>query len=122
MILDRRTVGQLGDRLAEHYLTELGARLLARNYRIPFGEIDLVYMHEGELVAVEVKTRTVDELAQPEEAVNWRKLRCIVQALTSYAADTGYLELPWRIDVVAIELEMDGGVRRLNHLPSVYPA
>ena len=122
MTLDRRTVGQYGERLAEHYLIELGALLLARNYRIPFGELDLVFVHEGELVAVEVKTRTIDDLEQPEEAVNWRQLGRIAHALTAYAADTGHLEMPLRIDVVAIQLEPDGSVRRLEHLRSVYPA
>ena len=122
MRLDPQTVGWYGERLAEHYLVDLGARLLARNYRIAFGELDLVVMHEGDLVAVEVKTRTAEELAQPEEAVSWRKLRCIVHALTTYAYESDLLELPWRIDVVAIELDLDGTVLRLDHLPSVYPA
>jgi putative endonuclease len=122
MTMSRRTVGQYGERLAEHYLMEIGARLLACNFRIAYGEIDLVVEHEGELVAVEVKTRTIDELTQPEEAVSWRKLRCIVQALTTYALDNELMEMPWRIDVVAIELELDGRVHRLDHLRSVYPA
>jgi putative endonuclease len=120
--MDRRTVGQYGERLAEHYLIGQGAKLLARNYRIPFGEIDLVVEHEGELVAVEVKARAIDALEQPEEAVNWRKLRRIVQALTAYALDTDLMEMSWRIDVVAIQLELDGTMCRLNHLRSVYPA
>jgi putative endonuclease len=122
MSMHNRTVGQYGERLAEHYLIELGARLLVRNYRVPFGEIDLVVLHEGDLVGVEVKTRSIEDLERPEEAVNWRKLRRIVQALTAYAADADVLEMPWRIDVVAIELEPDGKVRRLDHLQSVYPA
>ena len=122
MRMDRRTVGQYGERLAEHYLIGQGAKLLARNYRIPFGEIDLVVEHEGELVAVEVKARAIDALEQPEEAVNWRKLRRIVQALTAYALDTDLMEMSWRIDVVAIQLELDGTMCRLDHLRSVYPA
>jgi putative endonuclease len=122
MRLDRQTVGWYGERLAEHYLVVLGAELLARNYRIPFGEIDLVVMHDGELVAVEVKTRTALDIEMPEEAVHWWKLRRIKQALTTYAADSDLLELPWRIDVVAIELDLDGKVLRLDHLRSVYPA
>lgn len=120
--MDRQTVGWYGERLAEHYLVELGAELLARNYRIPFGEIDLVVMHDGELVAVEVKTRTALDVERPEEAVHWWKLRRIKQALTAYAADTDLLELPWRMDVVAIELDLNGKVLRLDHLRSVYPA
>jgi putative endonuclease len=121
MTMHNRILGLRGERLAERHLVQLGARLLTRNYRIPFGEIDLVMEDDGELVAVEVKTRVVGDLEQPEEAVNGRKLRRIAQALTAYAAGTGYLETPWRIDVVAIEIAEDQSVLRLDHLRSVYP-
>jgi putative endonuclease len=116
-----RALGVRGERLAEEHLIEGGLRLLSRNFRIPEAEIDLVMEDEGELVAVEVKTRFVDDLAQPEEAVNWRKLQRIVVALTAYASDTDYLEKPWRIDVVAIQVDLLGSVVRLEHFRSVYP-
>jgi putative endonuclease len=116
-----KALGVRGERLAEQHLVEQGVRLLTRNYRIPFGEIDLVMEEEGELVAVEVKTRSLEDLEQPEEAVSWRKLQRIVQALTAYAADQDYLEKPWRIDVVVIQVAPDGNVVRLEHMRSVYP-
>jgi putative endonuclease len=116
-----RALGVRGERLAEQHLIDKGVQLLTRNYRIPMGEIDLVMEDEGELVAVEVKTRCTDDIDQPEEAVNRRKLYRIVQALTAYAADKDYLEKPWRIDVVVIQVGPDGGVVRLEHLRSVYP-
>src|SRR5437667_32947 len=51
-------LGKFGELVAETYLVKVGARVLARNYRSEPGEIDLVVEHEGDLVAVEVKTRT----------------------------------------------------------------
>jgi putative endonuclease len=119
---DTRSVGRRGERLAEEHLIGQGARLLERNYRIDYGEIDLLLEHEGELVAVEVKTRGVEDLEQPEEAVAWQQLRRIATAMATYAADEDLLERPWRIDVVAIVIEPDGSVGRLDHLRSVYPA
>ena len=64
MTVRNRALGQLGERLAEEHLTRLGAQLLARNYRIEYCEVDLLMQHEGELVAVEVKTRAPQDLAQ----------------------------------------------------------
>jgi putative endonuclease len=119
MNLHNRTYGDKGERLAETYLTDQGARVLARNYRIAYGEIDLVLEHDGELVAVEVKTRAIDDLEQPEEAFTWRQLRRIAQALATYAVDTQLLEMPWRIDAVAIQIDPDGSLRRLDHMRSV---
>ena len=121
MNLRSQNVGRRGERLAEEHLLTQGARLLERNYRIDYGEIDLLLEHEGDLVAVEVKTRDVGDLEQPEEAVSWLQLRRIVRALSTYAMDNDLLEGTWRIDVVLIVIEPDGSVLRLDHLRSVYP-
>ena len=121
MSLRTQNVGQRGEQLAEEHLLAQGARLLERNYRIDHGEIDLLLDHEGDLVAVEVKTRDVQDFEQPEEAVSWRQLRRIVRALSTYAMDNDLLEGTWRIDVVLIVIEPHGSVLRLDHLRSVYP-
>jgi putative endonuclease len=122
MNLRTQTVGRLGERLAEEHLLAQGARLLERNYRREHGEIDLLLDLEGELVAVEVKTRDVQDLEQPEEAVRWSQLRRIARAMSGYAQDNDLLETTWRIDAVLIVVEPDGSVLRLDHLRSVYPA
>jgi putative endonuclease len=121
MRLTRQVVGRLGERLAETYLLDQGAKLLERNYRKAWGEVDLLLEHDGELVAVEVKTRDVEDLEQPEEAVRQQQLRRIVRAMTAYAMDNGLWDTPWRIDAVLIVVERDGSVQRLTHLRSVYP-
>ena len=103
----------------------MGAELLCRNYRCVSGEIDLLVDHEHDLVAVEVKTRSTVDLEAPEEAVTRRKLGRIVTALRHFAserADDELLERHWRIDVVAIEMEADGSVKRCEHIRDVYPA
>jgi putative endonuclease len=122
MNLRTQSVGRRGERLAEEHLVAQGARLLERNYRIEYGEIDLLLEHDGDLVAVEVKTRDVGDLEQPEEAVSWHQLRRIGRALSTYAMDNDFLEGTWRIDAVLIVIEPDGSVLRLDHLRSVYPA
>ena len=122
MRLYSQSVGRLGERLAEQHLLDRGARLLERNYRIDYGEIDLLLEDSGELVAVEVKTRDVEDLEQPEEAVSWQQLRRIVRAMATYAMDKDFFDIPWRIDVVVIVIQSDGSVLRLDHLRSVYPA
>jgi putative endonuclease len=122
MNLHTQNVGRQGERLAEAHLLEQGARLLARNYRVEYAEVDLLFEHEGDIVAVEVKCRDVGDLEQPEETIRWQQLQRIVRALTTYAMDNDLLERPWRVDVVLIVTGTDGEVLRLDHLRSVYPA
>jgi putative endonuclease len=118
-------LGRRGEDLAAHMLTDLGAQLLSRNYRCTTGEIDLVLDHEDDLVAVEVKTRSSIDLESPEEAVTRRKLRRIVDALKDFAAQDetdALLARHWRVDLVAIEMELDGTVVRCDHIRDIYPA
>src|SRR5689334_16698419 len=121
MTFTRQTVGRRGERLAEAHLLDQGAELLERNFRRDYSEIDLLFKHEGELVAVEVKTRDVEDLVEPEEVVRWSQLRRITHGLETYAMDHDMLEIPHRIDVVLVVIESDGTVLRLDHLRSVYP-
>jgi putative endonuclease len=115
------TLGQWGEHLAEQHLVKAGAQVLQRNYRSDQGEIDLVIMHEGELVGVEVKTRTLLDVEAPEEAVRRSQLRRIAGALGKLAVDAGFGELHWRIDVVAIEVDPSGTLQRLEHIRDAYP-
>jgi putative endonuclease len=114
-------LGRWGERLAESHLVKSGARILARNYRSAPGEIDLVIDDDGDLVAVEVKTRTDLDLEQPEEAITRWKLLRMARGLETFAIDNDLEQRPMRLDVVAIVLNLDGSVQRLDHLRSVYP-
>jgi len=114
-------LGRWGERLAESHLVKSGARILARNYRSAPGEIDLVIDDDGDLVAVEVKTRTDLDLEQPEEAITRWKLVRMARGLETFAIDNDLEQRPMRLDVVAIVLNLDGSVQRLDHLRSVYP-
>ena len=113
-------LGVRGERLAEQYLLGLGARLLVRNYRCGFGELDLVVEHDGDLVAVEVKTRTEGGLEHPEEALTGWKLRRLARSLACYAMDTDQPECGWRIDAVVIDVDLSGAVVRLEHILNIY--
>lgn len=52
----RHQVGRYGESIAHDFLVRRGAHILGRNVRIGRGEIDLVIRHDGEVIAVEVKT------------------------------------------------------------------
>jgi putative endonuclease len=113
-------LGRWGEQLAESLLLKSGARILARNYRTDPGEIDLVIEHEDDLVAVEVKTRTDLDLEAPEEAVTRWKLRRMILGLETFAIQNDMEERHWRLDVVAVELDVDGAVRRCEHIRDAY--
>jgi putative endonuclease len=123
MVLDayaaRRARGELGERLAAGLLERGGCRILARNYRCRGGEVDIVVDDQGELVFVEVRTRRAGGLVGPEESVTLLKRQRLLRAAEHYLQATDCADRPWRVDLVAIEIDGRGRVQRLEHLRSI---
>ena len=92
-------LGKEGEDAVAAYLERRGYTILHRNWRKNRLELDIVAMHEDELVVVEVKTRTNTEYKEPQEAVDWRKVRHIVVAADAYIKHFG-IDLPVRFDIV----------------------
>lgn len=110
----RQSLGDRGELIAERFLQARGYAVLARKYRCAYGEIDLV-CRDGEMVAfVEVKTRRGAAFGAPEEAVTPAKLAHIAAAGQHYLEQQGQEALPWRIDVVAIEIDGGGRLREVR--------
>jgi putative endonuclease len=110
----RQGLGRTGERLAAEKLTSCGYRILERNFRCCYGEIDLVAEHEVDLVFIEVKTRRGNAYGRPEEAVNERKQRKIMQVATYYLDLHARAEDSWRIDVVAVQMDTSGRLEEIR--------
>jgi len=114
MSTHRQKLGGWGENLAAEFLAANGYRVLERNARTPFGEIDIVACQEGSLpcdlarpapltVFVEVKTRATRTFGFPEESITARKRQHMLSAAQSYMQAHPDLGGDWRIDVIAIE-------------------
>ena len=102
MSLAKKILGREGEDRAAQFLKKQGYKILERNYSTPQGEIDLIALHRGEVVFVEVKTRTNDAYGAPELAVNPRKQQRMVKAALGYIKYKKLHQVPCRFDVVAI--------------------
>jgi len=96
--------GEAGERQAARYLEANGFCLRARNYRYKRGEIDLIAEKENRLVFVEVKTRSSVAFGFPEQFVNEKKRRMVMETAAHYLHETGWTG-PVRYDVIAITLK-----------------
>lgn len=98
----RRRLGGRGEELAAEFLQRRGYRLLARNYRTPWGEVDLIARHGGTLAFIEVKARRSHSFGLPQEAVHAAKQEKLRAVAEHYLQEQGLRETPVRFDVVAI--------------------
>jgi len=118
----QQTVGDWGEARAADHLESMGYRILERNWRRAGGELDIIAESDGQLVFVEVKTRSSTDYGTPEESVTSRKQALLRRAAWTYLEQTDQLDASWRIDVVAIERTAAGKVGRLDHYPNAVGA
>lgn len=101
-------LGRTGELLAAAELRRCGYRILESNFRCRYGEIDIVAEKADDLVFVEVKTRRGQAYGRPEEAVNQRKRRKLIQVALYYLDLHACSERSWRVDVVAVQMSSSG--------------
>jgi putative endonuclease len=113
--LVKKLLGREGEDRAARFLAKRGYRILERNFRTPSGEIDLIALHQGEVVFVEVKTRTSDTFGAPELAVTPQKQRRMAKAALGYLRRRKLHQVPCRFDVVAISAATEKEVELIQN-------
>ncbi|MFD6951194.1 MULTISPECIES: YraN family protein [unclassified Nocardiopsis] len=98
----RRTLGGRGEDLAAAFLRRAGMRVLARNWRTPAGEIDIVARDGPVLVVAEVKTRTSVRYGHPVEAITPDKRRRLRRLGRAWAVRHRVPVHPLRVDGVCV--------------------
>ncbi len=114
----RKKLGAWGESVAAHNLEAQGYRIVTRNWHCQQGEIDLIAQANDDLlIFVEVKTRRGRDMGSPEEGLTPRKSRKLIQLAQIYLANHD-LDVDWRIDLVAVELDKSGKLLRCEHIPN----
>ena len=93
-------------------------RIVERNFRTRYGEVDLVAEDGAAVVFVEVKTRRGSAYGSPEESVTPKKRARLVTTAETYLQEHGMEQRHWRLDVVGIVLRANGPAE-INHLRAV---
>jgi putative endonuclease len=97
--------GSVGENAAALYLKKKGYRIIGRNYRTIYGEIDIVAMLGNTVVFVEVKARLTPSLGPPYLAVTKTKQSHIIKNALFYLKSRRLTGAPWRIDIVSVNLD-----------------
>lgn len=110
-------IGRRGENLAAAWLQREGYTILARNWRRPCGELDLIVERDGEIIGVEVKTRSSATMGEPEEAVTRAKQRKLLLTMQTYLMEAEAEQRTYRLDVLAVRLAPSGAHLETRHYP-----
>jgi putative endonuclease len=121
--------GRAGETLAARFLKRRGMKILARNYRCPAGEADLIVLDrktrkadQAETICfVEVKTRRTDQYTTPASAVDADKQRRLVHVARYYLVHHPAEGYNVRFDVLCVVYDPAGRRRaRIDYIPQAF--
>ncbi len=90
------------EKKAVDYLLKKGYQILERNYRCPYGEIDIVALKDSEIVFVEVKGGVTEDMGHPVERFTKTKFERVLKSAYHYLEKKGFEEHPFRIDLIVV--------------------
>lgn len=117
-----KLLGDRGERAAVRFLKKEHFRIIARQYRNQFGEIDIIAMDGPQIVFVEVKTRQSTNAGQPHEAVDRRKQQKLTKIALAWLRKHKPLEQSARFDVISIVWPDDAAGPTIEHFKHAFEA
>ncbi|MCL5438970.1 MAG: YraN family protein [Patescibacteria group bacterium] len=109
----------LGEDLAAKHLIKNGYKIVERNFRKGYGELDIIAIDKNVLVFIEVKTRKSMNFGGPFEAITPYKLRTLVKTAEYYKWSHKNLPDQMRIDAIGITLDAGGSIMELEHIKNI---
>lgn len=116
----RPNTGRRAEDLAAAELERRGLRIIARNWRRPEGELDLVADDHGLCVFVEVRSRTGIEQGDPLESITARKRARVIRAARMFIDSETVPATGYRFDVVGVTFFDDGREPLLTYVPAAF--
>jgi len=118
----RRQLGAAGEQLAADHLTRSGLRILDRNYRTRWGELDIIACDERQIVFCEVKCRVATRAGRdPLESVHAAKQAQVRRMAGRWLIEREHPKVrDLRFDAIGVTLTPDGRLLRLDHLEAAF--
>ncbi|MFV0238257.1 MAG: YraN family protein [Flavobacteriales bacterium] len=110
-------LGIEGELHAKKYLKEKGYTILEERWHFGRAEIDIIAKRRETLYIIEVKTRSYDEVAKPEDAINFKKKKLLIEAANEYVL-LHDLNIEVQFDVITL-IKQD--IKwKMNHIPDAF--
>ena len=119
--MKQSSLGKLGEDISCRYLIKRGYRVVSRNFSRPWGEIDIVAEKNGVLFFVEVKTKKRSSFpVAPEDQVGYKKKLRLRRIIETYFNQLNLDQSqPFRVDVLAIELDLARKKSTIRHIKNI---
>lgn len=118
--LKRQQLGHRGEEIACEFLMRHNMKILDRNWRCSYGEIDVIAVEGGTLVFCEVKTRSTKKFGHPEESITLKKRTRQGKLASVYCSRTAVTHNDIRFDLITIMVNESEGRAQVNYVRNAY--
>ena len=96
-----------------------GYKIIMRNFRTRYAELDIICRKGDKIIFTEVKTRVGDRLGKPYEAITNRKIHNLMRACQCFLLQNPYKDCKLSIDAISIILNDDDSIREFKHFENI---
>ncbi len=121
--MNTKKIGDYGEDCAAKYLSKNGYKIVKRNYKTKFCEIDIIAYDGDCLCFVEVKTRNREDYGLACEAVDYKKRQKIIKGALFYTSVNG-IDAPVRFDVAEVYISNSHlfSTKKINIIKNAFDA
>ena len=122
-------IGQIGEEIACKFLMKHGFKVICRNYRKKYGEIDIIVEKQGKIHFIEVKSVSCESLDsvsyekggfRPEDNVHPQKIKRLSRVIQTYLLEMDVSdETEWQFDLVCVFVSMSKRLGRVKYLEDI---
>jgi putative endonuclease len=116
--MNTRCIGKNFEEYAANYLIEKGYKIIDRNFKCTYGEIDIIAKKDNVLCFIEVKARSKKDFGSPLEAVTINKQKRMVNVAQYYCFKNKLKETPLRFEAIGIDLSLNPP--RIEHIMNIF--
>lgn len=114
----KKLVGNKGENIAESYLKQKGYKIIQKNYRCRFGEIDIIAKDNDTIVFAEVRTRRNDNFGSPQDSITPAKIEKISKTSLYFIQEKKLEGFSYRFDFIAITFSQ--GKPNIEHIENAF--
>lgn len=119
--MDRKKLGIFAEGVAAHYLLKKGYKILARNYKFNFGEIDIVAQKDDVIIFCEVKALGAKYSGfDPEMRVDFKKKNKLLKLATAFLQSKRLQEKKSQIDIISVIFDRENKKAHIKHFKNAF--
>ena len=116
--MKKKDLGKKGEEIAKKYLIKSGYKIIERNFRTKYGEIDLICEKDNSIIFIEVRTKSNLDFVSPEESISSKKIDHIKNSSLDYLSKNKkkYKDIKFEFIGILISSEND---YKINHIKDI---